>query len=138
MDVLLTSPQITLKSVEGETVIMNAAPYWKKMLADFLDYACTTDDIDNTPIPMYETEITKEHIVSQMGGGDVLLLSKNELTYICIVFLAFSHMSSIDFNTYREDEVARLHDDMGFIYENVYQKKDMYTPRLKVFGGNNG
>lgn len=111
---------------------MHASPYWKKMLADFLEYACTTDDIDGTTIPTYETEMLKEKVALQVDTDvNELNLLRQDLLLIALVFLEFHHITNNDFYTYSALEFDRLHDDLSFIRDTAWNRQETYRPRIK-------
>ena len=129
----ILEPQITLKSVDGDDVIFNASPEWKKKLADFLTYAATTDDAEvDCFVSLDVLDEVKKKISSQIQAKDALVIQKIHLLKIYQAFLALNVLSPGAFYDYPADDFDRLHDDFFSVYEAVFEKDASSFRRIKT------
>ncbi|MGH1378956.1 MAG: hypothetical protein ACRBB3_09060 [Alphaproteobacteria bacterium] len=129
----ILDPQITLNSVDGDEVVLNASPEWKKKLAYFLKYAETTDDrtvdchVDLDVLADIRTVIGKQSRIP-----DKLKLNKLELLDIGSAVAVFSDYPSCGFYDYNADDYNRLHDDFLDIKEVVFNRKSLLSRRVRT------
>ena len=129
----ILEPQITLKSIDGDEVILNASPEWKKKLADFLQYAATTDDAEvDCHVSLDALNDIKSAIGKQSRMPETLGLHKLELLDVCSAVVAFSDYPSCGFYDYSADDFCRLHDDILDICDVVFESKSRLPRRIKI------
>lgn len=129
----ILEPQITFKSVEGDYVILNASPKWKKKLADFIDYASTTRDVEVAPVINAEwLENARKDVLKSSQNDSVLRLHKKHIFSVMPAFRALDVMDHCDFYDYDADDFDRLHDDFMYIYEQAINNKRASRRRIKV------
>tara|TARA_R110001592_G_scaffold3525_25_gene20106 strand:- start:15843 stop:16274 length:432 start_codon:yes stop_codon:yes gene_type:complete len=129
----ILEPQITLHSVEGDSVVLHASPEWKKKLADFMDYAATTSDVEVAPVIHADWIQNARKDVLKSGSKDnILRLHIKHILAIIPAFNALSVMHSCDFYDYDADDFDRLHDDFISIYEQAINKEISMPRRIKT------
>lgn len=129
----ILEPQITLQSVDGDYVILNASPEWKKKLADFIDYASTTRDVEVAPVINVEwLENARKDVLKSGHSDNVLRLHKQHIFAVMPAFRALDVMDHCDFYDYEADDFDRLHDDFMSIYEQAINNERSFRRRIKV------
>ena len=129
----ILEPQITLKSVDGDDVILNASLEWKKKLVDFLKYAETTDDAEVDCIADIERlEQARAVIERQYQSSGILKMSKLDFLGMTGAFIALSDYPACGFYDYPSDDFDRLHDDIFNIKEVVFDRKARMPRRVKT------
>ena len=129
----ILEPQITLQSVDGDDVILNASPEWKKKLADFIDYASTTRDVEVAPVINVEwLENARKDVLKSGYNDSVLRLHKQHIFTVMPAFRALDVMDYCDFYDYNADDFDRLHDDFMSIYEQAINNERSFRRRIKV------
>ncbi len=129
----ILEPQITLKSVEGDEVILNASSEWKKKLIDFLKYAETTDDRTvDCQVDLDALSDIRSVIGKQSHTPDILRLHKLALLDIGSAVAVFSDYPSCGFYDYDSNDYSRLHDDILDIKETVFGRKSRLPRRVKT------
>ena len=129
----ILEPKITLESVDGDDIIMNASPEWKQKLVDFLKYAATTDDAEvHAFVPEEALNKVCSKISRQVTHTDRLVLSKVFLLDTFGAFNALSILSRGAFYDYSWKDFDRLHDDFLAIRNMVFASKAEGPLRIKT------
>lgn len=129
----ILEPRITLQSVDGDDVILNASPEWKKKLADFIDYASTTRDVEVAPVVNVEwLENARKDVLKSGHNDSVLRLHKQHVFAVMPAFNALDVMDHCDFYDYNADDFDRLHDDFMSIYEQAINNERSFRRRIKA------
>lgn len=129
----ILEPQITLQSVDGDDVILNASPEWKKKLADFIDYASTTRDVEVAPVIHVDwLEHARKDVLKSSQNDNVLRLHKKHIFSVMPAFNALDVMDHCDFYDYDADDFDRLHDDFMSIYEQAINNERAFRRRIKT------
>ncbi|MGH1378955.1 MAG: hypothetical protein ACRBB3_09055 [Alphaproteobacteria bacterium] len=129
----ILEPKITLHSVEGDYVILNASPEWKKKLADFMEYAATTRDVEVAPVIHAEwIQEARKDVLRSSQNDNILRLHKKHIFSVMPAFNALDVMDHCDFYDYDADDFDRLHDDFILIYEQAISDEISMTRRIKT------
>ena len=129
----ILEPQITLKSVDGDDVMLNASPEWKRKLVGFLKYAETTDDAEVDCIAdIGRLEQARAVIERQDQSSDILKMSKLDFLGMTGAFIALSDYPACGFYDYPSDDFDRLHDDVFEINDTVFGHKGRLPRRIKT------
>ena len=129
----ILEPKITLESVDGDDIIMNASPEWKQKLVDFLKYAATTDDAEvDCIVPSFALDEVRSEVSRQMQRGDCLVLSRNYFSKISLAFIALGNFPGCAMYDYSPDDFDRLHDDFLNISNSDSSKSPYRSLRIKT------
>ncbi len=130
---VILEPQITLQAIDGNDVFLNASPQWAKKLADFLDYATSTDDAEvDCHVSLDALKGIKATILKKSHASKPLHLSKLDFLNMSSAIAVFSDYPSGGFYDYSATDYNRLHDDMIGIYDQIFDKKSVLPRRIKT------